>query len=311
MIENGTYRVFEDGKLVAEGKNLITSAGKRIIAGYLSGARPSWVEALAVGSGAVAASTSDKYLNFEIARAAVTSRSVTYGGGVSGAHRITLKAEIDNDISGDFYELGAYSLNVPDSAGITENILISFGTSEENWTFWDGTNWVATPEVAEVTDSRVGPDGIVLASTGGLKKYRLQDLRIDLSAYSSADSIVFATELLNGTTSSLVIRFNTDDSNYFSYTVASPSTFAISTYQAVAVSKGSWTATGNPSWSNITSIEFQITPTGTVRMMIDGIRAQDEDFVDPDFALVSRAVLASPINKQAGSLMEIEYYCDL
>jgi len=310
MIENGTYRVYDDGVLVAEGKNLITSAGKRIIAGYLAGARPSWGEALAVGVLETAATISDKYLQFEAARAGVTSRSVTYGGGVSGAHRITLKAELDTDMSGDFYELGVYSLSTPDVTGVPDSTTISEATSTENWTYWDGSAWVVTPEIPNTAESRVAGDGVVLASTSGMKKYRYDGLRLNLSSYSSADSFVFATTLLNGLISSLVIRFNTDDSNYFSYTVASPSTFATATYQAIYVSKGSWTATGSPSWDNITSIEFQITPTGTVRLLLDGIRAQDEDYVDSDFALVSRSVLSAPITKQAGSLMEIEYYCD-
>jgi hypothetical protein len=270
-----------------------------------------WADSIAVGSYAVAATISDKHLGFEIARSQIAARSTTFGGGVAGAHRITLKSTLGTDISGQIYELGVYSQFTADTIGLSETVLLGAGDSTENWTYNNGSNFVPTIDTPDTTSARVGQDGIIMTSTGVAKRYRLPNVQYDLSSFGPSDNFLFATKIISGTLTGMQVKFNTDDSNYYSYTFPTMSAFATGTYAGVSFAKSLWTATGTPNWNNITSIEFIVTASASVSLMIDGIRVQDEDYVDPDYALVSRSVLATPITKNAGSLMEIEYYCDL
>lgn len=311
MIENGTYRIYEDGELVGEGKNLITTAGKRIIAGFLAGSNPTWADAIAVGAIPTAATISDKHLGFEIARGQVNARSVTFGGGAGGTHRIIIKAPLETTVAGTIYELGVYSQYQINSVGASETVLIGAGDSIENWTYHNGTTFVPTIDAPDTTNNRVGQDGIIMTSTGVAKRYRLPNLQLDLSQYGSADNFLFATKIVSGTLTGMQVKFNTDDTNFYTYTFPTMSAFATATYAGVAFAKSLWTASGTPNWNNITSVEFIVTASASVSLLIDGIRVQDEDFVDPDYALVSHSILASQIVKSAGSFMEIEYYCDL
>jgi hypothetical protein len=311
MIENGTYRIFQDGKLLGEGKNLITTSGKRLIASYVAGAAPSWAGAIAVGTTTTAATASDKHLGFEITRAEIKARSVNFGGGTAGAHRIILKGTLDAAVAGQINELGIYSQYNISNVGVTETVLIGAGDSGENWTYHNGTTFVATIDTPNTTDNKLGLDGITMTSTGVAKRYRLPNLQLDLSQYGNTDNFLFATKVISGTLTGMQVKFNTDDSNYYSYTFPTMSAFATTSYAAVTFSKSLWTATGTPNWNNITSVEFIVTSTTSVNLMIDGIRVQDEDSVDPDYALVSHSILGSSITKSGGSPMEIEYYCDL
>ena len=306
MVKNGTYRIFQDGELVAESKNLLTTAGKRVLASYIAGVSPSWAGAIAAGVITTAAAVGDKHLGFEFARCETKARSVNFGGGTAGAHRIILKGTLPQDVSGIINELGIYS-----QYNVTETILISPADSGEGWTYHNGTSFVPTIDAPDTANNKIGPDGIVMTSAGVAKRYRLQNLQLDLSSFSSVDSFLFATKVISGTLTGMQIKFNTDDSNFYSYTFPTMSAFATGTYAAVTFSKSLWTATGTPNWNNITSVEFIVTSTTTVSLLIDGVRVQDEDFVDPDYALVSHSILGSPITKLAGSLMEIEYYLDL
>jgi hypothetical protein len=47
--------------------------------------------------------------------------------------------------------------------------------------------------------------------------------------------------------------------------------------------------------------------TGATTVLMDGLRINDEDSFKPDFGLISRSVLSSPITKALGRQMDIEY----
>lgn len=304
----GFYRVYENGNLVAEEKNLITTAGRRVIADYLAGIVPNWCGALAVGVGSTGAAITDTRLEFEAARGTVKSRTVSYGAGVINDHLVVAKATLDNDISGRFYEMGVFSADRNGALGSTGSTAISTGDSTEEWQIFDGSVWIDTTTAPNTVNSRNARNGIVMDSADGLS-YRLNNLSLDLSAFAPADYFVFAKMILTGSLSTLAVRFHSDDSSYYSVSSSSSAFLNATGYKTLVWQKADFSATGTPDWSRITYIEFVF--TGTASFMIDGIRVEERDVINSDYALVSRSILSVPIEKTAGSIMEIEYYLDL
>lgn len=312
----GTYVVKVDGVEVARSENLLTTSGKRIIASFMAGLTPRWAGAIAAGVSGTAATVTDSKLIFEFARSAITSTAVDYNGGTGATHRLIFKATLDQAAAGKIYELGIYPNVTNTMAGIAQSQVISYGDSTEAWQeYVTGTGWTTITTTANTTNNRVGadmPQLRALTTTG--RKYRLTGLGLDLSGYSTNDLINFAFRNDTANPTAFNIQFNTDDSNYFT-TSPTIATFigSVGAYKTSTLTKANFTAVGTPDWSNITSIEFQIINSGgsTCDFYLDSIRMEDVDTANPDYALVSRSVLGSPITKISGTLMDIEYYLDV
>lgn len=305
MSLKGYYKVYEDGVLVGEGPNIITDRGKRSLAEYIAGILPEWAGSIAVGIGATAPTAGDYRMEFEVSRAPVTSRSVSYFGSSVADHRIIVKASLENEVSGTLSELGIFTTDRNGALGNYSSFMLSGCDSTEFWQEYDGANWIDIATSPNTADSKNGIDAVAFSSTS-TKNYRLSGLDVSLEEFSSTDLIMFATKVTSGSLTSMQVRFNTDDSNYFSYTAPS---FASGTYAIVSYPKSSWAATGSPSWDNITSMEFRV--TGTVGLIVDGVRIEEIDTINPDYVMVSRALPTAPVVKSAGSIMEIEYYLDI
>lgn len=301
----GFYRVYEDGVLLAEQENVITTAGRRLIADFLAGINASWAGAIAIGVSDATPAVTDTRLGFEYYRNAVESKAVAYGLGTAGAHVITVKSSIDNSVSGKIVELGVYPTQFNDKAGSGGGFVISYGDSTEPWYMYSGGDWVINTISPDTTYRLIGEDGTVINAGN----HRLAGQSLDFSSYSGLDEFQTAMKVISGTPTAIQIRFNTDDSNYFSYTPTLSALVSGTNYTVSSLAKSAWTATGTPDWSNITSIEFQV--TGTCNILLDGIRISDMDTLNPSYALVSHAVMGTPIYKTSGSLMEIEYYVEI
>src|SRR5665647_3682267 len=74
----GSYRFYQDGALVGEVENLITTAGKIYIMKYLAGYVQSIAQGLAIGLGATAATVADTSLAFEWSRVPILMTSADY-----------------------------------------------------------------------------------------------------------------------------------------------------------------------------------------------------------------------------------------
>jgi hypothetical protein len=304
----GTYLIKVDGTVVASVKNTITTGGKKVMAGYLAGIIPSWAGSVAVGVGNSAAAVGDTYLDFEVDRVPVSSRSVAYGAGAGGAHRIFVKGSLPETLECTIYELGIFSAATDSSVDSSTSLLISTAESAEDWEEYDGADWIdisTTPDES----NRLGGDAITLSVGATSKKFRLTGLSLDLSDSKATDKFIFLTKLMSGTLSSVTIRIKTDESNYVSYS-PSVASFVTGTYAAVEFNRSLWTATGTPDWSNINTVEIEIASGSSGAIIVDGVRLQEARTIDSDDQLFSRAVLPVPIVKNSGSQMEIEYYLD-
>jgi hypothetical protein len=45
-------------------------------------------------------------------------------------------------------------------------------------------------------------------------------------------------------------------------------------------------------------------------MILDGLSLFDTDYINPDYAVISRSVVSSLINKEAGKTMDVEYFLE-
>jgi hypothetical protein len=65
--------------------------------------------------------------------------------------------------------------------------------------------------------------------------------------------------------------------------------------------------------SNINQIGITITPTSgqSTSVGLDALRINDEDTFNPNFGLISRSVLTTPLVKLAGRQVDVEYRLDL
>lgn len=296
----GSYRIYIDGEKVAEQANLITTAGKLAIADYMAGILPVWAGSLAVGAGDTVVSESDQRLDFEISRSSVKSKSVEYGT----PNVITVKATLDNDVSGYFTELGVFSGDANSGVGTNGSTMISVCDSSEQWEKNTGS-WVPNPDPYDITYFRNGADSVTMTATTSAT-YRLNGIDLDLSSFAANDVFLFATRLVTGSLTSVRVRFYTDASNYFSYTSTA---FASSIYAGINIQKSDFVATGTPSWSSIAYIEFLV--TGNCALILDGIRIEESVSASTEYVLVSRTLLSVPISKSPGSLMEIEYRLEI
>jgi hypothetical protein len=72
-------------------------------------------------------------------------------------------------------------------------------------------------------------------------------------------------------------------------------------------------STANVDPSNINQIGVVITPTSgeSTSVGLDALRVNDEDTFNPDFGLISRSILSTPLVKLAGRQVDVEYRLDL
>jgi len=291
---HGIYRFYQNGELVGEAKNLLTTNGKTAIMKYLAGYSGHFGRSIRLGIGATAAAVGDATMNFETAAIPVYLISPDY---VNTA--LVFKGRMDDASAMVIYEAGL-STAIPDStAANSSRLLLGF---DSNIDVWSAGVWTTT--------SRFGGDALRLApATSTTVSANMQDVLMDLSGYSNADEFRLAYNSNNANTASVFVRLFTDASNYFTYTVASPGTgFQIKTFN-----KSNFVATGTPSWSNITQATVSVTAGagGSAQVDFEGLRIDDRDtFADSDI-LVSRAVLGTPITKVPGLPLDIEYTLDL
>lgn len=314
----GFYVVKENGVEVGRYDNIVTTAGKQLMAKFAAGTVNKWAGAICVGAIGATATAADTRLGFEWGRAPITSSAVNlYGGptggsyGVSGAHRLIFKATLDQNISGKIYEFGMYPDITNSGAGVGQSSLLSIADSSNPWKEYNGSAWIDLTSTPDTVNDRIGEDMVNLTATGTTKRYRLTGMALDMSAYSNLDQISFAFNNATNNPTSIAIQFVTDDSNYYSKSVTGTWLGATGTYKANTLTKADFVATGVPSWSNITSIEFSVLAGSVANFYLDGIRIEDMDTPNPDYVLVSHSIPSTPLTKSYGSLMDLEYYLDM
>lgn len=337
---NGSYNFYQDGDLVASQKNVVTWNGHRTILRYLAGLIEGFGGTIGVGISSTAATATDTNLGYEIGRAPVNMRSVksygteTLANGVpflQGA-QLVFRGTLPDTFVGKIYEVGMFSdFNAQYAAQRSTNLITAF----ENNTWYptaytgfpaaDAGLSVATSSTVSATPIRVGSRGVqFFDSSSALSEAHSFTLRNDLISgnfgnYSQADAFALALAVQTPSTTplSLRVRFYTDANNYHEGVFTTPTLVANSdNYSIVKVLKSAFTRIGNPDWANVSYSEIvllstSIAATGQFMVLLDGISVIPSALLSPDFVTISRSVLASPLSKELGKTLDVEYIMEL
>lgn len=292
----GIYRFYQDGKLISEHKNLLTTEGKRLILRYLAGQSPSLGAAIGLGVSSVAATVNDVALGFEIKRVSVDLKNADYTNNV-----VLFKGTIEQDVVFSIYEAGLWSSAANNLSGeFDSRTLTTFDTDLEDW----------TNVTVDTTANRTSEDAVkVSAAISSTTQARL-DTDMDLSGYSANDTFYLAFSKPNNNISTIKMIFeDTISSGSLSLT---KTVSALPTgYNILAFRKGDFTSTGTVNWDNINRFGFDVTAGGTAGYVIlDGLRVEDLDTPNQDFVLVSHTILGSPLVKTNTAPMDVEYALD-
>lgn len=276
---------------------MLTTEGRTYIKRYLAGQVPAIAQCIAFGLGSRAESASDTSLQFEFGREQITLTSYDFVN-----NKVIFKAALDSDYSGTIYEVALYSQLENPVAGLFGSRLIStFDSDSESWVDSSGSAATFSTSTARIGGDSLSHTPVAEATTTST----WSDLFLDLSGHSSADVFSLAYNIANTNTSSIVLRFMTDSSNYYTITRTTPGIG----YRIDTFTKGSAVATGSPSWENITSVQVATTATagGAASVAFDGLRIEDVDTISTEYVMVARELLSTPYVKQEGMTQEVEF----
>lgn len=295
---------------------MITKFGKRFLTDFIAGNSTFATKDLAFGISSTAATENDTRLGFEFYRVPVTLSSIDIqDDGVGGFNYYAIyKTTVPQDVSGVISEIGLYpgvrtSLNFYDSKFVTsfENNIIwtdSLGDSpalESNSS--DGTTFV----------SKIGENMVrfnVNASTS--KEYKNSIVLLDLSGYSVNDTLALAYKKADNNTSKIRVKFYSSDTAYY-YADFTPSGANGDKIDSVSMSAVFNNIVGSPDLTNITKIGIEVTAgsAGATVVYFDGLRVNDEDTFDPQYGLIARSILSTPLQKPSGRPVDVEYKLQL
>ena len=305
----GTYRFYIDGELIGEQKNALTSAGRSIIIKSLLGIIPNFVDCIAYGIDSTpntlnSASTliTNNVLGFEIGRTAATGGTFELSGSNDS---LVFFGEIVDPYQYEIREVAIYPATNID-ANITVDGSTLFDFDQVNLFTEYGTASAASSTPS--SSARIGLNVLSVPGSGDATSNYIEKITDDnslasLSTYSSQDLFKLSGFKTFIGSASLNVRFLTDTSNHYTITFTTPSA---SGYFISSVLKGSASIVGSPTWDKITSVRFWNPSSGVLNL--DAIRADVGTYLtDTTFGMISRAVLANPIQKPASIPLSIEY----
>ena len=295
---------------------MITKFGKRFLTDHIAGNSDFNSKDIAIGiatSSQLPVADTNTRLGFEIYRLPVNLSSINIEDDGSGGFNYfaIYKTTIPQDISGVISEIGLYpgvrkSLNSYDSKFIT-----SF---ENNITWVDSSNNSPALEPNSPTFlSKIGENMVkVTVTSSATKEYKNSIVLLDLSGYSVNDSLTLAYKKVDNNTSKIRVKFYSSDTSYY-YADFVPSGSNEDKVQEVSMSTVFNNIVGSPDLSNITKIGLEVTAGsgGNTTVYFDGLRINDEDTFDPQYGLIARSILTTPLQKPSGRPVDIEYKLQL
>lgn len=307
----GKYLIYQDGELEGEYYNVLTTEGKSIIRNYLAGNIGAWAGSIAIGAlNNSSPSVTDTGLEFEIIREPVILSTVRN-------QDIILSADISPDVEGRIFELGVYpTVNNSFSAGFDDRVISNFS---EDWVDNSGvslslSNFDGTEEVPA---ARAGYRNLIVGNTG---ISCFNNIGLDLSGYSDLDSMSVLYKVAS-TGADKTIRITLYDNQlpnpgtkYYDFVIPGSS----AGYARATKEFGYFTETGDFN-NNVSRVGISADPGVFATIHLDAIKLNDVDETNPDFALISRALIGQVggsassdyFEKRAGTNMTIEYVVEL
>jgi len=261
---------------------------------------------MAFGIDSTAAVDTNTRLGFEFYRTPVSFGSTDIQTlNDSTTYAVVYKATIPQDVAGYITEVGIYpeykeSLNSYDSKFISD--------------FDNQLDWTNTPLIT-ATNARIGQYLLNMSSNGtSAKEYKTNIQVLDLSGYSINDTLKLAYFKNDANLQNIIIKFYSSALNYYSVTITPASGTGYKISSDISLNNLFTNAsTVNVDPSNINQIGITITPASgqSTSVGLDALRINDEDTFDPNFGLISRSVLTTPLVKLAGRQVDVEYRLDL
>lgn len=306
----GTYIFYENGKEIYRRSNVITKFGKRFLTNFIAGNVLSPNKDMAFGIDSAAATENDTRLGFEFYRSPVLfgSTDIQTANGIT-TYSVVYKSTIPQDVVGQIYEVGLY----PSTRASINNFDSKYISDFSDLLDWSDSNGV---NPSSVTDNyRIGGNVLEMtALTNSSKEYKSTISRLDLFGYSTADSIKIAYYREDANLSNIKIRLYSEPTKYYEATVTPSAGTGYKISSDILLSTLFAGATNPaPDITNINQVGIVVTASGggSTTVGLDGLRINDEDTFDPEFGLISRSVLATPISKVSGRQVDVEYRLDL
>ena len=297
----GIYKIFKDGKLVAEEKNKLTLLGRSNALNTMLGLTQSFASTLGIGIDSTANTIGSFHnktdLGFSVGKYPVLSSSL----GTDGTKDLLVYTSRINDTSKyNITELGLFSNQLSVISDLNTLTLFNFesgdpikervGTTDYYLSDSDSYAEVATFELNN-ENSRIGSYSVKLPAS---KTIFMDELNLNLSSFYASDSLVLAYYASAAMT--VTLKFY-NDTNYKDYVF----TAGAAGYFVQSIVKG----TTSIDWSNITKVEITTNDGGFA--ILDGLKISKFKATDSVDGLLSRVVLSTPISKEAGSIIDIEY----
>lgn len=302
----GTYIYYENGQEIYRSENVITKYGKRFLTSFLAGRDSFSSKSMAFGIGSTAALDTDTRLGFEFYRTPVLFGSTDIQTvNDTTTYSVVYKSTIPQDVAGYITEVGLYPEYKESLSSYDGKFIADF----DNQLDWTNTPLITT------TNARVGQYLLNMSSDAtSAKEYKTNVQAIDLSGYSVNDTLKLAYVKNDANLQNIIIKFYSSALDYYSVTITPESGTGYKMSSDITLNNlFSNASTLNVDPSNINQIGITITPTSgqSTSAGLDALRINDEDTFDPNFGLISRSVLSTPLVKLAGRQVDVEYRLDL
>lgn len=302
----GTYIYYENGKEIYRSSNVITKYGKRFLTNFIAGTDSFSSKSMAFGVDSTAATENDTRLGFEFYRTPILfgSTDIQTLNDITN-YSVVYKATIPQDVAGYITEVGLYPEFKESPSSFDSKFILDFESQLE---------WTNTPLIT-LDEARIGQYLLKMSSNGtSAKEYKTNIQTLDLSGYSVNDTLRLAFIKYDANLQNIIIKFYSSDLDFYSVTVTPASGTGYKLSSEITLNNlFSNASTTNVDPTNINKIGITITPTSgqSTSVGLDGLRINDEDTFSPNFGLISRSILTTPLVKLAGRQVDVEYRLDL
>jgi len=294
---NGIYRVYENGVLIAEQKNKLTVLGRANALKAMLGSTQSFASSMGIGVDTTANETTTYHtktdLGFNVGKYPVISSSL---GNTETYDALVYTARITDPSRYYITELGLFANKLTSGFENENQVLFDFEDGDP-FTLINGA-WYSTIDTP-TPKFRIGNSCLRLTNSSGVAVFNSSIVNLDNVA--PYDEFCLAANFV--TAVALTIKFESSSSDYAVYIFTPTATG----YNIISVAKSSGTFTGNLDWSKIN----KVTISAGADVYLDGLRVKKYRTPDSTEGLVSRAVLATPIEKKFGSIIDIQYLLEV
>ena len=274
---------------------MITNVGKKHMLNYFANKLPDRNRYIGIGIGSAAATVNDTKLEFEINKYKVYTSYIDYS-----TNTIIMKAELPVQLSGTITEIGLFpgssAMNAYDS---------KFITFFNNDVVWSNGSYIEDSLVSKINKTSFK----ITSSSGTAVLAKSSNLSADLSGYSNSDSLSIAFYENDTNLDYIELVLYSSNSDYYTYRIEGLNAVG---HRVVEIPLGSIAiqanATGSPTL-DVESFGIRVKANASTNTSVDfdGIRINDNDTFVEETGIISRAVLSTPIQKEFGSLLDIEY----